>query len=618
MSATVRLRDGQIFGRYHIVRLIGEGGMGAVYEAIHPGLKRRFAIKTLLPEIAQREEARIRFVREGEAASSINHPHVVAVSDVGTEDGIPYLVMELLEGQTLADLLAQRGSLTVEESVALLLPVISAVATGHDRGVIHRDLKPPNIFLAKGPWGDQIPKVLDFGVSKLTGDDSAPITRTLAVLGTAAYMSPEQARGAKRIDFQSDQYALGLILYEMLTGSRAHPGDNALEILHNVASGMIRPARELKPDLPPDLDAVLTRMLAATPTERYRSLHDAGHALLRFADDRTRMAMANAFGANAFGAGAVGAGAVGSPGSSSADRRDEGAGAGTDILADLAAGSAARVEPPSGGRIGGTLQLPVSSPVRAGPSDTTLGEAVAEAASANRSASRAWRPSIGGAIAATFGIVVVAGAVLWTVTRMASRPAPPPDESRATATATTVGAAPQGAAPAPVRFEIVAVPADAEIELDDMAPTKGRLEVLLPLAGSSHELHVSADGYLSKDVTFRRGEQPPAEVRLDRDPAAAAPEAIEKPAAVSDGATTPRLGAPKAQPETQSQSQPQSPSKPVKKSPPATRAMGANGTVKPAKSSGTIKASGHPNEAHDADVVAPTPKRGSNNAFILK
>jgi serine/threonine-protein kinase len=593
MSATVRLRDGQTFGRYQIVRLIGEGGMGAVYEAIHPGLKRRFAIKTLLPEIAQREEARIRFVREGEAASSINHPHVVAVSDVGTEDGIPYLVMELLEGQTLADLLAQRGSLTVEESVALLLPVISAVATGHDRGVIHRDLKPPNIFLAKVPWGDQIPKVLDFGVSKLTGDDNAPITRTLAVLGTAAYMSPEQARGAKRIDFQSDQYALGLILYEMLTGSRAHPGDNALEILHNVASGMIRPARELKSDLPPDLDAVLARMLAATPTERYRSLHDAGHALLPFADDRTRMAMANAFGANAFGANA-------------------------DPRADFAPGSSARPDPPSGGRMGGTLPLPVASaPVRADPSDTTLREAVAEAANLNRAARRAWRPSIGGAIAATLGILVVAGAVLWTVTRLASRQAPTSDEPRATPAATAVAAAPQGAARAAVPFEILAVPADAEIELDDMPPSKGRLEVSLPLAGATHELHVSADGYLSKDVTFRRGERPPAEIRLDRDPAAAAPapEAIEKPAADSDQAATEPAGA------TTPQAQPQPRAKAVKKSPPVVRAVGVNGTVKPAKSSGTTKTIGPPNvtnDANDANVVAPTPKRGSNNALILK
>jgi tRNA A-37 threonylcarbamoyl transferase component Bud32 len=605
MSATVRLRDGQTFGRYQIVRLIGEGGMGAVYEAIHPALKKRFAIKTLLPEIAQREEARIRFLREGEAASSIIHPHVVAVADVGTEDGIPYLVMELLEGQTLADLLAQRGSLTVGESVALLLPVISAVATGHDRGVIHRDLKPPNIFLAKGPWGDQIPKVLDFGVSKLTGDDSAPITRTLAVLGTAAYMSPEQARGAKRIDFQSDQYALGLILYEMLTGSRAHPGDNALEILHNVASGMIRPARELKPDLPHDLDAVLTRMLAATPTDRYRSLHDAGGALLRFADDRTRMAMANAFG------------------SSTGDRRGAGAGAGADARADSAAGSSPRSDPPSGGRVGETLPLPVSSPVRAGPSDTTLREAVAEAASANRSARRPWSPSLGGAIGVTLGIVVVAGAVLWTVARMGSRQAPSSEESNGTPAGATVAtpraagsasmppaemaAAPKEAAPSPVPFAIAAVPAEAEIELDDLPPTKGRLEVLLPLAGASHELHVSADGYLSKDITFRRGEQPPAEIRLDRDPTAAAPQAAERRAAGSDAAATSRLGAPKQQP-------PPLP-RPVRASPPVTRATRAGGPANPAKASRPSKAIERPN---DAEVAAPTPKRGSNNALILK
>ncbi len=268
--------------------------MGVVYEAIHPALKKRFAIKTLLPEGSQKEELRVRFLREGEAASSINHPNVVAVSDVGTEDGIPYLVMELLEGRTLGDHLAERGALGVDEALALLLPVISAVATGHDRGVIHRDLKPQNIFLARGPWGDQIPKVLDFGVSKLTGDDNA-VSPHLSVLGTAAYMSPEQARGAKRVDVHSDQFALGLIFYEMLTGTRAHAGENSFEIVHNVASGKLTRPRERRPDLPVAIEEILLKMLAFAPANRFASLFLAGRALIPFADSKVRTNLANAF-----------------------------------------------------------------------------------------------------------------------------------------------------------------------------------------------------------------------------------------------------------------------------------------------------------------------------------
>jgi serine/threonine protein kinase len=294
MNETDHLSSGHVFGRYRIVRLIGEGGMGAVYEALHPTLKKRVAIKTLLPAHARKDEARARFLREAEAASSINHPNVVNVSDVGMEGDLPYMVMELLEGQTLGDLLTERGALPPEQAVALLLPAMAAVAAGHERGAIHRDLKPHNIFLARGRRGEIVPKVLDFGVSKVTTDDVL-LTGTMTVLGTAAYMSPEQARGAKGVDFLSDQYSLGLILFEMLTGARAHPGDSALEVLHNVALGLITPARELKPELDPDLDAVLTRMLATASAGRYPSLHDAGRALLPFADETARVAMAGEF-----------------------------------------------------------------------------------------------------------------------------------------------------------------------------------------------------------------------------------------------------------------------------------------------------------------------------------
>src|SRR5882724_3867590 len=296
MASSDRLPENELFGRYRIVRLLGEGGMGAVYEAVHPILKKRVAIKTLLPSLAAQPDARARFLREGEAASRINHPNVVAVHDVGTEGVTPFLVMEFLEGETLDALIQRRTVLSVAESVDIMLPVISAVAVGHDQGVIHRDLKPQNIFLARGPWGEAIPKVLDFGVSKLVGERAdVALTGTQAVLGTVAYMSPEQARGARGVDAKSDQYAIGLIMYEMVTGARAHPGDSALEILHHIASGTIVPPRKARPDLVPAMDEALLRCLAAQARDRFPSLRALGQTLLPLAGDKARHSLADGF-----------------------------------------------------------------------------------------------------------------------------------------------------------------------------------------------------------------------------------------------------------------------------------------------------------------------------------
>jgi serine/threonine-protein kinase len=291
-----RLTPGQMFGRYQIVRVLGEGGMGIVYEAIHPALKKRFAVKTLLPSVAELPTVHARFLREGEATARIDHPHIVDIMDVGEENGMPFLVMEFLEGQTLAHLLAAKGRLEVGEALEVLLPVVSAVAAAHAQGVVHRDLKPANIFLARGPWGDRFPKVLDFGISKLIGDtQGAALTGTLTVLGTAAYMSPEQSRGVREIDGRSDQYSLGLILYEALTGRRAHDGDHALEVLHNIANGVFKAPRDVRPELPVAVEKILLRMLALEATGRYRSLLEVGRALLPFASEKARVTLADAF-----------------------------------------------------------------------------------------------------------------------------------------------------------------------------------------------------------------------------------------------------------------------------------------------------------------------------------
>jgi hypothetical protein len=292
----LRFSPGARFGKYEIVSLLGEGGMGLVYEALHVDLKKRVAIKTLAAALASVPEATVRFRREGEAAARIRHPNVVDVTDVGVEAGIPYLVMEYLEGQTLGFYLNRKAPLSVTETADLALPIIAAVSAGHDAGVIHRDLKPSNIFLvADRMRRESIPKVLDFGVSKLAdaqgGSDKQALTRTGAHLGTISYMSPEQAMGAREVDARSDQYALGLILYECVTGHRAYrdDDDNTFALLRRIGDNRFESPLKLRPDLSPEFAAVLTRALAHRPKDRFESMSVFGTAILPFGSARTVM-----------------------------------------------------------------------------------------------------------------------------------------------------------------------------------------------------------------------------------------------------------------------------------------------------------------------------------------
>jgi len=285
------LAAGTVFGRYEIVRPLGAGGMGVVYEALHRELRKPVAIKIMKPEQARLETARLRFLREAEAAARIRHPHVVDVSDVGNHGGLPFLVMEYLEGEDLGALLRREGRLDVGRALDILLPVIAGVAAGHDQGVVHRDLKPQNIFLARRPSGDLTPKVLDFGVSKLLGATPASgnLTAAGAVYGTVQYMSPEQANGSQSIGPGSDQYTLATILFECITGQRSFPGENTLELLRRICSGTFAPPSTLRADLSPALEAVVLRAMSLDPAARFESLYPLGGALLPFAPLRTRL-----------------------------------------------------------------------------------------------------------------------------------------------------------------------------------------------------------------------------------------------------------------------------------------------------------------------------------------
>jgi tRNA A-37 threonylcarbamoyl transferase component Bud32 len=255
VSATQGVTAGSILaGKYRVTRLLGQGGMGVVVEAQHISLDDRVALKFLLPEYASHPQAAERFLREARAAVKIKGAHVARVSDVGAlEDGSPYMVMEYLDGSDAAKLLASQGPLPLPEAIDWVVQASDAIAEAHGLGIVHRDLKPANLFVTRHQDGTAFIKVLDFGISKLISDTGEALTRTNASMGSALYMSPEQIRQARSVDHRTDVYALGITLFELLSGRQPFAGESFSALCVEIATGTPTPLGAFRTDLPPDV-----------------------------------------------------------------------------------------------------------------------------------------------------------------------------------------------------------------------------------------------------------------------------------------------------------------------------------------------------------------------------
>jgi serine/threonine-protein kinase len=261
-------------GRYRVGSVLGRGGMAQVFKGTDTVLNRPVAIKVLSPQFAEDASFVHRFRREAQAAARMSHPNIVGIYDTGSDDGTHYIVMEYIEGRTLADFLAGGGRLMPSRAFELGEAVCGALAYAHASGVVHRDIKPGNIMVTRG--GEV--KVMDFGIARVTSNET--VTQTATVLGTASYLSPEQAQG-QPVDERSDLYSLGVVLYEMLTGVPPFQGDSAVAVAYKHVQEQPTPPSRLNPEVTPEMDQVVMRALAKNPANRYGSAHELRDDLQR-------------------------------------------------------------------------------------------------------------------------------------------------------------------------------------------------------------------------------------------------------------------------------------------------------------------------------------------------
>jgi serine/threonine protein kinase len=545
-------------GQYRVRARIGSGGMGEVFDAVHVTLGKRVAIKTLRRRFLDDEIVVARFLREGQLASRMRHPNIVDVTDVGVIDGLPCLVMEHLEGETLSQVIRRDGPMKPSGLVDHLLPIIAAVDFAHDHGVLHRDLKPSNIFLARSWNGEMHPKVLDFGISKLVHESAeAALTTDSAFVGTPHYASPESVRAEKAADRRSDQYSMGVILYEGTTGIRpfADKGGSFVTMAMAICNGDFPPPRAHKPELPESFERVVLRAMALHADDRFLGMRELGAALLPFASERARVIWAPTFEgagardaldhpsspetqvlrtsvgmhANAGANGNANAGANAGANPSSIPGRTPYSGTGPAMPPqDWPPGSvhqypAAHGLPsisglPSGGpapsihTASGHQQHFV--PMGAGMHDRTpsFGSGIGSSIPAGTP------PKRGSAALVTVAVLALVGAGLIGValSRMSAKRA-------AAATDGDTTAAPAGATFA---VDVQTTPETAVFELDGVSVGSGRLERHFARDGQKHVLRVSAPGYETLLVSFDETHPPPNIIGLHASPGGAASSAL--------------------------------------------------------------------------------------------
>jgi len=290
-QASPKVTEGTSLGRYTILELLGMGAMGVVYRARDERLERIVAIKVLTPGVLAGDESRRRFRKEALALAKLNHAHIAAVYDVGEQDGVDYLVMELVQGETLAARI-KAGPVPAKEATSILLQVAEALEEAHEQGVIHRDLKPANVMVT--PKGNA--KVLDFGLAKLFAPSDSDATMTLAetkgIAGTPLYMSPEQVNG-QAVDARTDLWSLGVLYYEALTGKAPFEGMNTFSVLRAIAESPVEPVSKLNAAVPAEAAEIVARLLEKDPAKRYQTaaavVGDASQVLLRMSGSLPEM-----------------------------------------------------------------------------------------------------------------------------------------------------------------------------------------------------------------------------------------------------------------------------------------------------------------------------------------
>src|SRR5919199_1598453 len=271
----------QVLGeRYEIGGVLGRGGMAEVHRGRDLRLGREVAVKVLRQDLARDPSFQVRFRREAQAAASLNHPAIVAVYDTGEDrtgsGATPYIVMEYVEGETLRDVLRREGYLDPERAMSLAADICGALDFSHRNGIVHRDVKPGNVMIT--PQGSV--KVMDFGIARAVSDSAATMTSTAAVIGTAQYLSPEQARG-ESVDARSDVYSVGCLLYELVTGAPPFTGDSPVSVAYQHVREDPKLPSSVNPAIPPDLDAILLKALSKNPANRYQSAAEMRNDLLR-------------------------------------------------------------------------------------------------------------------------------------------------------------------------------------------------------------------------------------------------------------------------------------------------------------------------------------------------